>query len=606
MRLRKIRVQGFQSFSDSDEVEFADGFNLIIGQNNSGKSALLRAMRPSLPDDRHRTPDQWEEYKLPQPKISFTLEASGAELRDWILRLGGQQCIPVSADQANDVLPIIDAIWQESKIKVDLYRSHYPSFFSNYPALKHFVYEPGSQQFCALVQADNGTLQIQPKRRSDDHIPNVFWDAWAKDMFYFSAERLNVGEGVHGHAARLNPNAANLPNILHTLLNERGDVFRRLVDHLREIFPTVGNLSVRTKPENSNFEIRVWPTPAMQRVELGFPLNDSGTGVAQAIAILAAIMTVDNAVIVIDEINSFLHPAAVKALLRILQTEYPKHQYIISTHAPEVISFSNAKTIHLVKREGYESKVERLILDDVNEFRDIAQHLGVSMADVFAADRVIWVEGPTEELSFPYIYLAFKEEPVPRGTIFTSVATTGDFNRKRDREIVYEVYNRLSSAAATLVVATMFSFDAEELSDADKAAMTKDAGGRLSFLPRRHIECYLLDPTAITNMIIAKDPSLANEVTSDVVVDKLSELAATQKYRIAEWAGNIDDQNWQAKVDAAKLIGQAVSAISEGRATFRQKEDSLALIQDIVDRDREKLRPLFEYVDGLVKSVSGV
>ena len=80
-------------------------------------------------------------------------------------------------------------------------------------------------------------------------------------------------------------------------------------------------------------------------------------------------MTIDNAIVIIDEINSFLHPAAVKALLRILQTQYTQYQYIISTHAPEVISFSNPKTIYLVKRVGYESSIEQLNLVEVGKFR---------------------------------------------------------------------------------------------------------------------------------------------------------------------------------------------------------------------------------------------
>ncbi len=127
--------------------------------------------------------------------------------------------------------------------------------------------------------------------------------------------------------------------MLHTLHNERGDVFRQLVHHLREVLPTVGNLSVRTKPAIGHFlEVRVWPTDTMERVDLSFPLNSSGKGVAQVIALLTAIMSVDKAVVIIDEINSFLHPAAVKALLRILQTQYQQHQYIISTHAPPLLS----------------------------------------------------------------------------------------------------------------------------------------------------------------------------------------------------------------------------------------------------------------------------
>ena len=135
--------------------------------------------------------------------------------------------------------------------------------------------------------------------------------------------------------------------------------------------------------------MRVWPTEARERVELSFPLISSGTGVSQVIALLTAILTVDKAVIIIDEINSFLHPAAVKAMLRILQTQFMQHQYIISTHAPEVIGFSNPKTIHLVKRTGYESSIERLDLAKVGNFREVAEHLGVSMADVFAAERII-------------------------------------------------------------------------------------------------------------------------------------------------------------------------------------------------------------------------
>jgi energy-coupling factor transporter ATP-binding protein EcfA2 len=608
MRLRKIRVEGFQSFSDSGDVEFEEGFNLIIGQNNSGKSALLRAMLPYLPDDRHRTPEQWEDFKLASPKITFAIEASGAEIHDWSLRSRNQQHIPVTDDQYDHVNPIIEELFRSGDMIINVTRTAGGGFDSAfYPSHGRFHHIHGNQRYYAVLIPTNGELQIgrQAAGNGGDTLPSLFWQGWQSDMFYFSAERLTIGEGVSGHAVRLEPNASNLPNVLHTLRNERGAVFDRLVNHLREIFSTVGNLSVRSMPGNQNFEVRVWPTKAMERVELSFPLNSSGTGVAQVIAILTAIMTVENAVIIIDEINSFLHPAAVKALLRIVQTEYTQHQYIISTHAPEVISFSNPKTIHLIKRDGYESSVSRLNLADVSEFQEVAQHLGVSMADVFAADRVIWVEGPTEEICFPYLYQMFSGSPLPRGTILTSVAATGDFNRKRDRKIVYEVYSRLSSAAATLLVATVFSFDTEELSDSEKVHMAAESGGRLSFLPRRHIECYLIDPEAIASFIVSKDPSLADIATKAVVKQKLVDLASDRKFKTPEWNGDIFNSDWLAKIDAAKLIGAAVSELSDQRVTFCKKEDSLILLKDILLREQEMLRPLFEYVEGLVTAVAG-
>jgi energy-coupling factor transporter ATP-binding protein EcfA2 len=284
--------------------------------------------------------------------------------------------------------------------------------------------------------------------------------------------------------------------------------------------------SVRPRPDNNNIEIRVWPTEAREHVELSFPLNNSGTGVSQVIALLTAIMTIENAVIIVDEINSFLHPAAVKALLRILQTQYSQHQYIISTHAPEVVGFSNPRTIHLVKRSGYESTVTPLVLEHVNQFREIAEHLGVSMADVFAAEQLIWVEGPTEELCFPLLYAHATGAPLPRGTIFTSVVATGDFiAKKRDRELIYQIYRRLSSATALLVQSVQFSFDREELNAQEIEDTIRHSKGAVHFLPRRHIECFLINAEALAIFIKARDLGTGSR-SAPMQSRHLSELAA--------------------------------------------------------------------------------
>src|SRR5665647_3210679 len=99
MRLIKVRIQSFQAFSDSGEVEFSEGINLVIGQNNAGKSALLRALLPVLPDDRHRTPEKCGTFRLRRPEIALTIDVSGSEVRDWTLRSGTHQFFPAQRDQ---------------------------------------------------------------------------------------------------------------------------------------------------------------------------------------------------------------------------------------------------------------------------------------------------------------------------------------------------------------------------------------------------------------------------------------------------------------------------------------------------------------------------
>ena len=600
MRLIKARIKGFQSFGDSGDIAFLEGVNLVIGQNNAGKSALLRALLPELPDDRHRKPEKWQSHELPKPEVALTIDVSGAEIRDWALRSRSSQHFPLPLEQSRNCDAFMKEFFEHPSLPISVTRTPGTGFSAPYPSHQLFRDRLGPQKPYASVTPSNGTLSIMPHVGGlNDTLPALLSEAWKRDMFYFAAERMAIGQAPGGYADRLSPNAANLPNILHSLHNGRGDVFKKLVAHLCEIFPTVGNLSVRTMPGGNILEVRIWPTEAMERVELSFPLNASGTGVAQAIALLTAIMTIDKAIIIIDEINSFLHPAAVKALLRILQTQYAQHQYIISTHAPDVISFSNPTTIHLVKREGYESRVEPLNLTSVEAFREVAEHLGVSMADVFAAERVIWVEGQTEELCFPYLYQ--QKGPLPRGTIFTSVAATGDFHsNRRDRKLVYAVYRRLSTAVATLVVAVAFSFDSENLAEAEKEDMQREAKGSLHFLPRRHLECYLIDPAAIAAFIGSKDPQSAQTVTPDSVEAALREAAAKERLHIDD----ITDEQWLARVDAAKLIDTVCGTLSDQRARFAKKADSLFLLQHILKNDPSRLQPLEEYVASLVTAVT--
>ena len=231
------------------------------------------------------------------------------------------------------------------------------------------------------------------------------------------------------------------------LQGERGDVFAQIVGNIREIFPTIGNMSVTTTKKNE-FEIMMWPTERMERTELAFSLDNSGTGVSQVVAILTVTAMFTQAIIVIDEINSFLHPAVAKSLLRIAQTRYNRHQYIITTHSPDVIGGSNAATVHLVRRNGYKSSVERVDLSKVDHFRDLADQLGISMTDVFGAERIIWVEGQTEAICFPYIYTSLYGS-LPRGLIFVPLIATGDFFAKtKRRELVLEIYRSLSAAAS--------------------------------------------------------------------------------------------------------------------------------------------------------------
>lgn len=609
MLLEKIQLISFQSFKDTGDIYFKPGINLLIGQNNVGKSALIRSLPLPLRDEKHRSAAKWRAFELVPSQLKLRVQYTNSELFEEGLRRGTVHL--TAGNTTNSQLKdVVDHVFKSENLSINLSRTAQNVSVSNIPSHGLQQTSDGSGSSVIAVYFADGELKSFSRVLSgDDHLPSMADAIWGRSMFHFSAERMNVGEYQAVHALRLDPNAANLPAVLATMLGGKGSLFEKLVSHLRDIFPsTVGALSVQPMPNGTAVnEIRVWPTELQIDPDLSFALKESGTGVSQVIAILAAIMTVDNAVIVIDEINSFLHPAAVKTLLRILQTQYGQHQYIISTHSPEVISYSNPSTVHLVKREGYNSTVTAIDLNDVNQLRSIADNLGVSMSDVFAADRVIWVEGETEEVCFPYIYRELVK-PIPAGIVITKVAATGDFGAKlRERAMVYDIYKQLSSAAQPLVKGVVFSFDAEKLNQEQRDKMHRESGGALHFLPRRLLECYLVNPHAIAQFINERDLTARDEnrplLSEDAVVAQLHTLAEDVQLKVSAWSGSLSDDTWLSTVDAANLIARTIERLSEQRVTFNKKSDSLELVKIIMHRNAQFMQPLANYIESLMTAV---
>ena len=477
-------------------------------------------------------------------------------------------------------------------------RRHAGNIFTSRGNPLHGQFQGTVESILPLIVANGRIQSLKNVQVGGDNLSVAMEHLWLANVFSFSAQRHSFGRSNFGREDRLKSDASNLAGFLSKLQGEQGNLFDRLVGHLREVFSTVQNLSVAPTP--LGFEIRVWPTEEQVQPELSFGLDNCGTGVAQVIAILTVAMTFERAVIIIDEISSFLHPAAAKALLRIIQTNYAQHQYIIATHSPEVLSAGNPVTVHIVRRHIYDSVVDRVDLAELDQLRDVANHLGVSMTDVFAAERIIWVEGRTEELCLPFIYKETVGQ-LPRGLIISSVVATGDFEaRVKRRDLVFQVYQRLSQAASPLVKSVTFSFDRETLTEHVMHDLNRDARGRLMFLPRRHFECFLLDPAAIAALINTYVPDLADPVSPNDVLAYLKSVGGNPKFKASiHWNGDIFDEKWLAEVDAAALLRAACNQLTENRLAFTKTPQSLELLQHILNHNRTILDGLVAYVTKL-------
>jgi len=79
-----------------------------------------------------------------------------------------------------------------------------------------------------------------------------------------------------------------------------------------------------------------------------------------------------------------------------------------------------------VERQEEQSFIHGISPAEITSFRRTLLEVGTRLSDLFGADNVVWVEGPTEEECFPKIMRA-RSITTPPGLAVLAVRATGDF-----------------------------------------------------------------------------------------------------------------------------------------------------------------------------------
>lgn len=582
MQIKKIEIENYKSFFERQKIVLDSGFNLFIGKNNSGKSSALELLGAfSNTNNPHKSPQSLGEFgsrTSTTSNHSIEILTNSDELKrlikDFYIPVDPQIHKKYDSDTINNL--IAEEVKKGFTLTFDLH-SDGTSLEANYNIGSSGKVSSSGIALAASVRQDTDLIKIGPYTNP---VQSLIASATtlSNTIYRFSALRApKTTQGMTSDSVLL-PDASNLPFCLNHLQTNDAEGHKELCGLINRIFPEVK--WIQSTPINQEFQLRCLPSPpSHRRSDLAIPLSQMGTGIGNVIAILYVMLTSRfPQVIAIDEPNSFLHPKALRELLQILEQHGKQHQYVLTGHSPDVLTAIEPSTISYFSLNDYSTVVKSYNKLEFHNLRSDLSDLGIRMTDLHAKDRVLWVEGQTEEIVFPALLRAFCPE-LSAGTNILRVTHASTFeSKKMPIGEVAKTYERLSQTSfAPPMVAIVLDRESRKPNEIEN--ITKEYNKLLQFLPFKMIENFVLHPDAISAVLNSNQIS----TTTGAVQDQLSKVT---------------DGN-PSEADGAKILKEVFANLSEARLEFRKTTHTPELFEWVIENDPGHLSDLKNFIQGL-------
>jgi putative ATP-dependent endonuclease of OLD family len=310
-----------------------------------------------------------------------------------------------------------------------------------------------------------------------------------------------------------------------------------------------------------------------------FLVEVNGSGIREALRVVLDVEFDQPAILLVEEPEIHLHPALEISLMHYLKKLSKTRQIFISTHSTNFLDTAEMRNVYLVTKEDG-TKAQLLDFDAAEA--QIPQELGIRLSSLFMYDRLVFVEGPSDEATLRELAgilgLTLSQENVG----FVSLGGVRNFGYFASDAIIEFLTRRQ--------VRLWFVLDRDERKDSEIQKLSERLGESavLEVLNRRELENYLIVPRAAAEFIKLKQ-SLGGSQNG--------EISEVSEEDVREAIGATADDLRRAAVD--KRVAHEVCRpfviqlrdVGEGGedSTLVLLESELGRIADEVQNTRDRL-----------------
>lgn len=229
-----------------------------------------------------------------------------------------------------------------------------------------------------------------------------------------------------------------------------------------------------------------------------FLIGANGAGIREALRIVLDLELKSPKIVLIEEPEVHLHPGLSRVLAGYLREKSENIQMFVTTHSTDFVDSASFQNVFLVSRGPGNRTVCQTVEGDEEGALRIPAELGLRLSTVFMFDRLVFVEGPSDESAL--------REFAKKLHIDLAKANVGFVYMGGARNFAYFAAESTLELLSRRRVQMWFVTDKDENTDVEITRMVERLGGRatLKVLSKREIENYLINGRAIVALIEEK------------------------------------------------------------------------------------------------------